>query len=289
MLAVSFCNIGRPSGQILAIIDTDTGDIRVLDLEENVVDSGLGLAQDDRFLYAACARQRDSFLAVFEKTSFKLENFLLLPEVIDVHSICLLGQNVIAVSTGTDEVVAVSLEDGAAESEVLWRPNLSRADTHHLNAVAYASEHLLCSGFGPRSGERWSTARKGYVYDVTLGEVIADGIVHPHSIVQHEKTLYFCESSLSTLRTIESPIVSLDGYVRGLAFSGDGTCFVGSSVGRYDPLIPRQVSNPADPGRLSGRCAIYRVSVENGALARPKSTIDLSSFGNEIYDLLWFR
>ena len=287
MLAVSFCNIGRPSGELFAVIDPASGDIRSLDLEGNLADSGLGLAQDEYLLYAACARELESCLAVFEKPFFKLRRFVSLPGVIDVHSICLAGQNVVVVSTGTDEVVAVDLSSETPKSEVLWRPSLSRTDTHHLNAVAYASEHLLCSGFGRKAGERWSSARDGYVYDLTLGRVVASGIVHPHSIVEYEKTLYFCESSLSVLRTIGSPIASLDGYVRGLAFPGDGTCFVGSSVGRYDPLIPQQVSNPADPGQLIGRCGIYRIRIEQGAPEEDRSAMDLSNFGNEIYDLLW--
>ncbi len=287
MLLVSICNTGVPSGNVFVLVDTARNVSRVLDLKGQGVDSGLGLVQDDRYVYAACAARRSSFLAIFAKPHLELIRFELLPNVIDVHSICLFEGKLITVSTGTDEVVAFDPAASSLAGDVLWHPSLTRDDNNHLNAVAAASGHLLCSGFGQKAGERWSSARDGFVFDLSLGRNVASGIFHPHSVLEHNGTVYLCESSFSLLRTLATPQITLGGYVRGLVFNGDTSCFVGSSVGRSDSAAPQEVANPADPGDSVGRCCVYEVDLTGRAETATRPSLDLSAYGNEIYDLLW--
>lgn len=281
-LIVSFCNVGEKAGRIAAHIDASSAQSTWLNYERDDLTTACGLAQDDEHIYSACGMGPESFLAIFEKRTLRLLELVPLPNVIDVHSICLDGSALIAISTGTDEIVRISLAD-TTRTEIVWRASRSAEDTHHLNAVSWHGGRLICSGFGPKSCERWKSALNGYIYDVSSGTFLARGIRHPHSLADRGGTLHFCESSRSLLRTLERPLLPIGGYLRGLACLEDGSCLVGASVGRVDVSAPEFVLNPTDPGARVGRCAIH-VTYPYGAHA--SRSIDCSHLADEIYDIM---
>ena len=222
-------------------------------------------------------------LFLLERDSYALRSAIALPSVNDIHSIALTEGGIIAVSTGTDQILAIDFATLATTT--LWHANTEMVDSNHLNAVMWFGDHLLCSGFGCKRSDRWSSAVDGYVYDITSGEYLVAGLYHPHSLATFASRLYLAESSHAVLRTLEKPIARFDGYVRGVAFSPTGACAVGTSVGRCDHAVGSIVLNPADPGSGTGRCAVYITDdVKNWGNA---TVVDCGHHANEIYDLLF--
>ncbi|HUZ50395.1 MAG TPA: DUF4915 domain-containing protein [Candidatus Dormibacteraeota bacterium] len=282
-LAVSFCNASHTAGRVLGLFDTATTELVCPDLGRADLTSACGLAADTDWLYCASTGPDASYVSLLDYRDFRFQRVVELPEVRDVHSIALDGNALIAVSTGTDSVLRIDME--TMRHEVVWRIGAGETDTHHLNAVTWFGDHLLCSGFGPKSTDRWSSAIDGYIYDITANSYVATGLYHPHSLASFGEVLYVCESSYSRVRTIDMPVaaLSLSGYVRGLAFTQDGAFAVGSSVGRHDASLGDVVLNSADDGEPRGRCAIRMsdsIATQDGA-----QTFDLSSYANEIYDI----
>ena len=284
MLVVSFCNRPAPGGCIAALVDARSGLMRRLDHGRSDLTTACGLAQDDAYLYSACGAGSASYLAIFDKRTFRRCELLPLPEVEDVHSICLDGRAIVAVSTGTDAVVRVPL-DAAARAEILWRASDARSDTHHLNAVAWHDGHLLCCGFDPvgTRRSRKSADRSADVYDVSAETRLIDGLRHPHSLTARDGALYLLESARGILRTPGGIVAGFDGYARGLAASEDGAWIVGTSVGRRSSSAPDVVLNPDDPGTPTGTCALHALSQ---APVRVAQSLDCGTLADEIYDIL---
>jgi hypothetical protein len=280
-LIVSFCNV-KAGGSIAVYIDTDSTRSHGLDYGRDDLTSACGLAQDDEHIYSACGIGNTSFLAIFGKRDLRLRDLTPLPAVSDIHSICMDGAALIAASTGTDEIVRIPLDD-TSHAEVIWRASTGKEDVHHLNAVSRYAGRLVCSGFGPKAGDRRSSALNGYIYDISDRAFLAKGIRQPHSLAEMDGVLYFCESSRSLLRTLDRSIMPIGGYLRGLACLEDGSCFVGASIARFDTASPGLVLNPVDPGARVGRCAIHVVHPRE---ARASRSIDCSRFADEIYDIM---
>ncbi len=280
-LAVSFCNAPHAAGRVLGLFNTATAELMRPDLGRADLTSACGLAAGADWLYCASTGPDASYVSVLDR-DYRLQRIIELPETRDVHSIALDGNALIAVSTGTDSVLRIDME--TMRCEAVWRAGAGGSDTHHLNAAAWFGGHLLCSGFGPKRSDRWSSATEGYIYDITAGSYVATGLYHPHSLASFDGTLYVCESSHSRVRTIDTPFAAIAGYVRGLAFAQIGACALGSSVGRHDASLGDVVLNPADQGEPKGRCAIYLS--DSIAECDRAQAFDLSEYANEIYDIL---
>jgi hypothetical protein len=165
---------------------------------------------------------------------------------------------------------------------VVWRAGGERRDLNHVNSVGFSGGHLICAGFGPKNGPAWSDAYDGFIYDLQRMQYVARGLFHPHSLVDQDDLLYFCESAEGSFRTVAGPVRYLDGYSRGLAIRGEHY-YAGASRGRRANGLERYVLNPADAGVRSGRCALYVGAF--GDRSQPR-IIDLGKFAEEIYDVL---
>jgi Domain of unknown function (DUF4915) len=249
--------------------------------------SGVGICADERHVYHVCVTNADfgTHLVVLDRTSLRPLNVQPLPEVDDGHSLVRFGDELVVVSTGTDQVLAYPLEgSGVGAPRVLWAPSDSGTDTHHVNSVATADGELLCTAFGPRLDGSWYTARNGYIRNLSTGTVVTEGLRQPHSVTWRNGQLFFCNSLEGTVNTTESVVAYLYGYSRGLAFDTNGTLFVGTSLSRRPPSDVGDVGmfgNPSDHGEVHGQCALVRMS-ETG-VNRVETT--MASFGNEIYDI----
>src|SRR4029077_14984154 len=138
----------------------------------------------------------------------------------DVHSLCLSRGDVYAVSTGTDEVIRLRLRGVDVIDEVgFWQPekNEPRQDVHHLNSLIEYDGELLVSGFGKKEGDRWSSARSGFVLNLTRHPALASGIQQPHALLEARGRIFFCESKKMAVRILGSHFQQpLSGYTRGL-------------------------------------------------------------------------
>lgn len=282
---------------MLALLDLRTSELAVLAVPDVLRSSrGItGLAASDRFVFAAApivespagrGSPQPSSLFVFDREDLALRGRYVFERGIDVHSLWLEEARLWAVSTGTDEVLELVLDGPEVVSEtVAWRPEPDgpREDRHHLNAIRRFDGRLLVAGFGPKSGEAWSSANDGFVHDVERGRRIAAGIDQPHSFAAVDGRLVVCESRGMTVRALDGPPSQrLPGYTRGLC-ADDGSLLVGVSTGRVVSKSADLVGNPSDPGEAAGSCSIARLS---GDAWDPEAIVDAAALGREIYDLL---
>src|SRR5262249_25645729 len=145
---------------------------------------------------------------VFDRTCSSIE---------DIHSLCALPDFLVAVSSGTDEIVRLPLRAGElGPEEVIWRisTDAGRSDNHHLNSICSWRGGLVVSGFGPKPDGTWRSAREGFLQNIDTGERLVTAVRHPHSATPVGDTLSYCESATASVRVVgtqtSSPV--LPGY-----------------------------------------------------------------------------
>lgn len=250
--------------------------------------SGVGIHAGERYVYHVCIANADfsTHLTVLDRESLRVVHVQPLPEVVDGHSVVRYGDELIVVSTGTDEILGYQLQGPeVGHPRLVWTPTGSGTDTHHINSLAVANGELLCSAFGPKDDESWATARNGYIRNVTASTVVLDGLRQPHSATWHNDQLFVCNSLEGSVNTIDDVVAYLYGYARGLTFGPDGMMYAGTSLARRPPLASEDTAlfrSPSDPGDLHGQCAVIRMA-ENGG---HRLEMAIAPFGAEIYDIV---
>lgn len=172
------------------------------------------------------------------------------------HSIAFDGPSLVVVDTGRGRLWRRT----AGHWQVVWADGYGW-DEQHLNSVLVTADRTLVSGFGPG----WA---KGFVHDVTADERVVEDLVEPHSLVEIDGEVWFCESGRSRLRNLEGRTVEVPGgYPRGLAGLGGGAVAVGTSKQRNS----------------YGRCGLHRVDLVTEKVIQ---LADLHYFGPEVYDVV---
>ena len=288
-LLLSFANVAshpRPSCLLRVNIATQHGEWIDVGLGE-LLASGVGICADDRYLYHVLVANSDfsTYVSVLDRQSLQVVNVQRLPEIDDGHSVVRLEDELIVVSSGTDQIFAYPL-DGfeLGPSRILWSPTDSGRDTHHVNSLTNVDGELICSAFGPKENDSWASAESGYVYNVTTGQLVLDGLRQPHSVTWHGEELFFCNSREGTVNTREAVVAYLYGYSRGLSFGPDGVMYVGTSVSRRPVQAADDAVvflNPGDTGDLHGQCAVIQMN----EMGTNRLEMAMAPFGNEIYDI----
>lgn len=218
-LLISFCNLKNTSttGLLLYDLNTDQGDwIRLI--EQPTVRTATGIVKNGQRVYCAFRSEKGPQLAVLDASSLQVINVFPLPIVSDVHSITVHKQILYVVSTSTDSIISYSISDDAlGEPTEFWTPTGANQDTHHLNAIHKTPNgQIICSGFGPKSDKLWASAQNGYIYNITTGKYVIQGINHPHSIVCCNHQIFYCESSTASVKNNVNQVIQFEeGYIRG--------------------------------------------------------------------------
>lgn len=287
ILLISFSNLGSAQASSLMRYDTQDGSINWVDMglaHEITISSTTGICAAENRLYVLAIRSDVTHIFAFDRTSLAPLWHQALPEIIDAHSIAIEGQHAYIVSTGTDEVMRYRItEKTLVAPQVAWTPSSAGKDTHHLNSVTNHQGNMYVTGFGPKKSERWSSADDGYIYNLTQDTYIKTGVYHPHTLISHNGTLYYCDSSRAAFSNMDGPLVELEGYVRGACFSSKTVAYIGTSMGRKVSKSTGIVNNPADNGEDWGFCGITRFDTHS----KTTSAIDLSQYGREIYDVYY--
>ncbi|HEX5113208.1 MAG TPA: hypothetical protein VFV79_10190, partial [Saprospiraceae bacterium] len=205
-ILISFNNAYQSPGfPILAILDTSTYALRIVEMPNEIPDTGvLGLEISSKYVfvglqYAFNAREsyrippevgfqynHDGLLAslnpcsllIFDRNNFNLINQYVFEHVADVHSMLLSEDetSLLVVSTGTDELVEIKLEGAEVLSEkTIWRPEShgELKDIHHLNSICYWHGDFLISGFGKKEvANDWNSARNGFIYNISKNQFL---------------------------------------------------------------------------------------------------------------------
>lgn len=286
-LIVSFCNLRKPRESGLMCFDLRHHAHTWIELGHDlgaVVTTSVGICTDENYIYHVFGASNQTYISVLLKDKLIPIVCQPLELVHDPHSICVLNQELYIVSTRTDEVIKYQFRDSQLTNPcVVWQASNNGKDTHHLNSISVIKDEIWVSGFGPKKGERWSTADDGYIYSITGDQIIKTGIYHPHTITKQDDTVYYCDSSRATFCSLDSDVnISLNGYTRGIAFKDSQNVFVASSKGRKISKSTGIVNNPADPGDVWGQCEIAVIDLRRKS---SKHLVDLSAYGDEIYDL----
>lgn len=246
---------------------------------------GLAHSDDSRILHVGRDTYHDSVLVDINPATLSAQNVRRLPNIVDPHSVCIFDGHLYVVSTGNDEVHRMPI-DGNGMTEVVYKvPNSVGTDIHHLNSIVTTSDgRILVSGFGPKAGEEWNTAKNGFVIDIGTEEVLIEDVYHPHTLYQAETDIWVCESSRSSVLSIENGkvVIEAQNYTRGLAQDKLGNTFAGESSGKEHKNQPGVVRNADDPGVSTGAA---RISV----FPTVGPTEPIVRFGRripELYDLI---
>ncbi len=291
---VSFCN-ARPDAADpnLLLLDVASGERTWISIEGET--GGVtGVAQDARYIYAAC-QANPTGIAIIEKSSLRTVARRRLAEARDPHSLAVHADVLWIASTGTDQILQYRLAAHPPQlvlEKVVWSPpgSAQRSDSHHLNSLYFDGRALYASGFGPRRDERWSSATSGYVFNVSAQRAEVQDVYHPHSAFVRCGHVYCCESSSRSVKRDGQIILRLEsGYTRGLHLAGH-RLLLGTSSGRRHSRSTGLVNNPADPGDLVEDCRL--LVFERGLLRqqyRLVRSFDFLPGRREIYDVVRFR
>jgi hypothetical protein len=251
-----------------------------------------GLSQSDAFVFCACVGPPAS-VAVYRKPGLDLHSVTALP-IEDVHDIVYDEGYLYVVATSEDSVYKFSVSEGQIDpqGEPIWRvPGSDGSDTHHINCLGLVRGSMVVSGFGPKAGKTWSTARGGYLRDITTGQQVQEHIYHPHTIFDDGDSILFCESTRGAVRQVGGGAVVIEsGYTRGIARLGDGSLALGVSAGRKVSRSTGITNSSGDPGARTETCGILILGPgwpEAGPTqGRSYRWLDLFRFQLEIYEIL---
>src|SRR3954447_5147860 len=232
-LLISLCNSTPDTPEALVTYDTDSGTTEGVKVE----DPGhgvFGLAVCEATVYCVADRGRatpdgaeHSELVALDASTLSIRWRYTFKVARDVHSIVASRDRLFAASTGTDEVVELSLDSmgRVTDERVYWRVEQTheRRAGHHMNSLAFVDGHLLVSGFGPRPAEAWKDAIDGFVLALPSGDRVMRPTYHPHSICALEDgELALCESPRRRVVTSRGRASwSLPGYARGMCLVDD--------------------------------------------------------------------
>lgn len=201
------------------------------------------------------------------------------------HSVCVKGDDLYFVVSGRDSIYRARPQGEGWEVARHWTfPGSSgERDENHLNAVTLIDGRLCISGFGTKASEQWTSARRGFVYDVDAGRFVWEGIHHPHSLLAGPDTIWVCESAENVLLSRDGVRVEVPStYLRGLA-RVNGDSYVGSSRRRLVSDSTGARTGGAPDGDYAGNCCVYRIVGDERKL---ELVVDLSEERHEIYDIL---
>lgn len=297
-LLVSLCSRTQEAPEVLVLCDPTSGTVRPVALPEPAAQGVFGLSRASSIVYGIIDLGRPEpdepersklyglsaeTLAVRWQYSFKVAR--------DVHSIEVGDDALYAISTGTDELVKLGLnEEGSIVTEtVYWRPDDAneRTDGHHLNGIARIGGRLVVSGFGrrPRGSTEWKHIQNGFVYSISDTRRVMKPLYHPHSLCHlGGGELAVCESPrrrIVTDRGRESEM--LPGYARGLCVA-DSKVYVGTSRARRATEPESILDHFHLPGSSrEGLCAVCQLDLET---LRIEQVLELERYGREVYDIL---
>ena len=179
-----------------------------------------GLTAHQDIILVAFVIGGESWVAALDANTLVFRWRQRLEGVKDIHSLAMHQGSLLAVSTGTDQVLAYPLNHRQfGEPFVYWQASDTGKDVNHINSLTVANGKVLVSFFGPKRSELWSsTSRNGGILNVDDNVLIKDELDHPHTVSWKDGQVYFCESMKGIFRSIDAALCREDGYARGITW-----------------------------------------------------------------------
>ena len=280
---VSFCNGGYPRLAVVGAEGVEQNVDLALPADAGTVTGLTGFAFHQSRCIAG-VQSPHAMLAFLDRT-FRVEQVHGLDEVSDLHGVASLGDKILVVSTGTNQVMAFQPE--TRRLKAVWSSADSLGNSLHLNDIAVQDGSILCSRFGTRLPH---AMRSGAVFDLVGGRTLVDHVREPHSVAAHGGDVFVLESAtgdLLRLREGFAPrrLCGIQGYARGLAVT-DTHFVIGKSGYRANARHRLGDSRPlpfttAGDDAAAGESGIYFID----RATMTHTFVATTSLGHEIYQI----
>lgn len=287
-LLISFCNV-FPPGLALGVYDFDRRRFKWIDFSDigERIAGVTGLCQYGGEYCCLVQLPAQSSALVTLGKNLEVRRVYRLTETRDAHSLTSFGGGLLVTDTSRNRLVSIQPSGDGEPGEVqYWRYCDDATDAVHLNSVAHVSGRVFVSLFGPRPEAGWRSAQRGMVIDISANRIVCDNLLHPHTLVNVDGTLYWLESNTGLVHRFadgrgHEVVAKLEGYLRGMTYDGR-YLYVAASAMRRRSRSTGTTNQPGPLTPLTANSWIYRVNRES--LEVEKRT--LTALGAEIYDLL---
>jgi hypothetical protein len=278
---VSLCNVtGRPG---LVSFDTEVG-FRPLDLAPFAEPAyQRGCTGITRFADGFAVGLQATQAVLLVEPGIRGARVAQLAHAVDTHGLLATGDGLLAVSTGTNQVLEYDRD--LRFRGVFGHDDGVLLDRDHMNDLAEHAGRLVVASAGPA---RPGGLLNGALRDARTGETLFDGLSRPHSVVVHGGELFVLNSNAGVLLRIVPGIGAVQeaailGFARGLHVD-DRHILIGRSAWRRDgrtTLLPHMMRRTATPQAanefLTG--GIFVIDRATGAHAFHQ----LAGLGSEVY------
>jgi hypothetical protein len=241
-------------------------------------------------------KYRDKFVVGFQSSptklaiingDFSINKILTLKEVENLHSFCVFDGKILCVSTGTDEVFALTLNEefDLTNIELWWRhPNNQRQgeDSNHVNSIATDGNYVYVTCFGEKHKDGWQESKNGKVINASKNEVLIQGLHHPHTLYFQDGKWMLCESGGENIVTADNKKYFLGGYLRGIT-EDEKHLYVGVS-GKRSISRSKGTLNAGFASSAEETASFINIIDKNSFESLKR--IDLGIYGAEIFDLI---
>ncbi|WP_373228564.1 DUF4915 domain-containing protein [Cohnella sp.] len=146
-------------------------------------------------------------------------------DIWDIHDVFLVKDHFYAVSTGSNEVVLISIKEG----DIVHRwASPGENDSWHLNCLDQWNGRMVVSAFGHFNTHReyiGNSHQKGFIKNLESSDIFWGQLTQPHSHKRVDSRTYVCDSGTGRLLVLDEKnvihAVSLNGYPRGLAVTSE--------------------------------------------------------------------
>ncbi len=175
------------------------------------------------------------------------------------HDLVFDGENLVLVSTGTDELIWFSPVDGKEIKRQRLASGLGR-DNWHISGLTSTSVGLAYTCFGRYEEEigwvgNFREDAAGVLALVDGDDILTGGLRGPHTPVLREDGWWCCSSADHSVVTPDGSIVFETGWTRGLAYT-ETRIFVGLS----------SVREPDETGRGTGPASVAVLDYDRNVL-----------------------
>jgi len=218
-------------------------------------------------------------------SEFKLLKVLLLDNVIDLHSFTIINDKLYCVSTGTNQVIEITLTNDFDISNT--KPfysygNNIKKDIYHLNSISSYNDCLYITMFGKKNNNSWKNSENGQLLRISDKKVIKTSLQQPHTVYFIDTSMSYCESKTGKF-IMDDMKYDLKNYTRGICFSDD-YIFVGSSGKRIKSRSEGTIN--IDEATTEEESKSY-ISIINRSTKVIEDKIYLNDFGTEIYEIIF--
>jgi hypothetical protein len=304
---------------LFAILDTNNEKLEWIKLSnlpntKNFV-HGMGICYNQHYFCAGIIPIRErlasNLLTIDLSTGEKRISYLFFTKAL--HGIKSIDNNrLLATSSQTDIVSELILNNGAVICEDLyhhfidpqkWNKECCRIrntgqvtnyrgasfidDQCHVNSIEVDHNYLYCTMFGAFNEKYYGNKYRGILYNMSTCEPVMNNLDQPHTAyIDWQGNICCCNSSQFTFIVKDKFEVLLDGYTRGICDDKeDKGYWVGISAYRkYNAHLSRWIEKYRGEQPLKG--ARIQFVDYDGYIKR---TIELSQYGEEIFDILPHR